>query len=58
CGGNYAGTAESLAIHRSTLRHRLQRIREISGHDLTNVEGRLNLQVATRVWKIMLGGPG
>ncbi|MFI9615229.1 PucR family transcriptional regulator [Streptomyces sp. NPDC052023] len=58
CGGNYAETAESLAIHRSTLRYRLQRIREISGHDLTSVEDRLNLQVATRVWKIMLGGPG
>ncbi|MGV9452523.1 PucR family transcriptional regulator [Streptomyces sp. NPDC003635] len=58
CGGNYAETAEALAIHRSTLRYRLQRIREISGHDLTNVEDRLNLQVATRVWKIMLGGPG
>ncbi|MFD8234752.1 PucR family transcriptional regulator [Streptomyces sp. NPDC059696] len=58
CGGNYAETAESLMIHRSTLRYRLQRIREISGRDLTNVEDRLNLQVATRVWKIMLGGPG
>ncbi|MGC4974138.1 PucR family transcriptional regulator [Streptomyces sp. DT199] len=58
CGGNYAETAESLAIHRSPLRYRLQRIREISTHDLTNVEDRLNLQVATRVWKIMLGGPG
>ncbi|CBG75404.1 MULTISPECIES: PucR family transcriptional regulator [Streptomyces] len=58
CGGNYAETADSLTIHRSTLRYRLQRIREISGHDLTNVEDRLNLQVATRVWKIMLGGPG
>ncbi|MFH8453984.1 PucR family transcriptional regulator [Streptomyces fungicidicus] len=58
CGGNYAETAESLAIHRSTLRYRLQRIREISGHDLTDVEDRLNLQVATRVWKIMLGGHG
>ncbi|MFF7714602.1 helix-turn-helix domain-containing protein [Streptomyces sp. NPDC007988] len=58
CGGNYAETAESLAIHRSTLRYRLQRIRELNDHDLTNVEDRLNLQVATRVWKIMLGGPG
>lgn len=57
CGGNYAETAESLAIHRSTLRYRLQRIREIGGHDLTNVEERLNLQVATRMWKIMPGGP-
>ncbi|MEU2355517.1 helix-turn-helix domain-containing protein [Streptomyces misionensis] len=58
CGGNYDETAESLAIHRSTLRYRLQRIREISGNDLSNVDDRLNLQVATRVWKIMLGGPG
>ncbi|WP_439812524.1 PucR family transcriptional regulator [Streptomyces sp. P9-2] len=58
CGGNYAETAESLTIHRSTLRYRLQRIREISGRDLTNVEDRLNLQVATRVWKVMLGEPG
>ncbi|MFE1921034.1 PucR family transcriptional regulator [Streptomyces asoensis] len=58
CGGNYDETAESLAIHRSTLRYRLQRIRDISGYDLANVEDRLNLQVATRVWKIVLGGPG
>ncbi|WP_320784492.1 PucR family transcriptional regulator [Streptomyces sp. CRN 30] len=57
CGGNYDETAESLAIHRSTLRYRLQRIRDISGHDLADVEDRLNLQVATRVWKIVLGGP-
>ncbi|MER5809000.1 helix-turn-helix domain-containing protein [Streptomyces sp. NPDC002033] len=58
CGGNYDETAESLAIHRSTLRYRLQRIREISGNDLANVEDRLNLQVATQVWKIVLGGFG
>lgn len=53
CGGNYSRTAAALVVHRSTLRYRLQRIREISGSDLTNVETRLNLQVATRVWKIM-----
>ncbi|MFG2592594.1 PucR family transcriptional regulator [Streptomyces sp. NPDC048438] len=58
CGGNYDETAASLAIHRSTLRYRLQRIRDISGNDLANVEDRLNLQVATRVWKIVLGGLG
>ncbi|MFH7594490.1 helix-turn-helix domain-containing protein [Streptomyces racemochromogenes] len=58
CGGNYDETAESLAIHRSTLRYRLKRIRDISGNDLANVEDRLNLQVATRVWKIVLGGSG
>ncbi|MCW8095793.1 PucR family transcriptional regulator [Streptomyces tauricus] len=58
CGGNYDEAAASLAIHRSTLRYRLQRIREISDNDLANVEDRLNLQVATRVWKIMLGRSG
>ncbi|WP_326613780.1 helix-turn-helix domain-containing protein [Streptomyces scopuliridis] len=54
-GGNYDGAASALGIHRSTLRYRLQRLREIGGHDLGDVETRLNLHVATRVWKV-LGG--
>ncbi|MFJ2671281.1 PucR family transcriptional regulator [Streptomyces sp. NPDC087525] len=54
-GGNYDGAASALGIHRSTLRYRLQRMREIGGHDLSDVETRLNLHVATRVWKV-LGG--
>ncbi|WP_405575412.1 helix-turn-helix domain-containing protein [Streptomyces sp. NBC_01167] len=56
CGGNYDGTAAALSIHRSTLRYRLQRIREVSDNDLKDVDSRLNLHVATRAWKI-LGGP-
>lgn len=48
-GGNYEQTASSLSIHRSTLRYRLSRIREISGHDLHNVETRLNLHLASRL---------
>ena len=56
CGGNYDDAAAVLTVHRSTLRYRLQRIREISDRDLADVETRLNLQVATRVWKIILGG--
>jgi hypothetical protein len=56
CGGNYDEAAAALTVHRSTLRYRLQRIREISDRDLADVEARLNLQVATRVWKIILGG--
>ncbi|MGW7489887.1 PucR family transcriptional regulator [Streptomyces sp. NPDC054786] len=55
CGGNYDATAAALAIHRSTLRYRLQRIREVSGSDLADIDSRLNLHVATRVWKV-LGG--
>ena len=47
-GGNYDDTAAALHIHRSTLRYRLQRIRELSGHDLAHADTRLNLHVAVR----------
>jgi hypothetical protein len=57
CGGNYDDTAAALVIHRSTLRYRLQRIREISGLDLADVGNRLNLHVATRAW-LLLGRVG
>jgi hypothetical protein len=52
CGGSYDETASALAVHRSTLRYRLQRIREVSGHDLGDAEQRLNLHVATRAWSL------
>ncbi|MFF2029359.1 PucR family transcriptional regulator [Arthrobacter sp. NPDC058192] len=51
-GGNYDSTAESLTIHRSTLRYRLKSIRQITGFDLADPETRLNLHVATRAWRI------
>ncbi|WP_308818000.1 PucR family transcriptional regulator [Pseudonocardia alni] len=57
CGGNYDATARALTIHRSTLRYRLRRIRDLSGHDLGAVESRLNLHVASRAWRV-LGGAG
>jgi hypothetical protein len=46
--GNYDDTAAALHIHRSTLRYRLQRIRDLSGHDLAHADVRLNLHVAVR----------
>jgi sugar diacid utilization regulator len=52
-GGTYDTTAEMLRIHRSTVRYRLQRIREITGHDLGDVETRLNLHVATRIRNVL-----
>jgi sugar diacid utilization regulator len=55
-GGNYDRTARALAIHRSTLRYRLQRIRDISGRDLNNVDARFNLHVAARAWHVLGGG--
>lgn len=59
CGGNYDQAAAALAIHRSTLRYRLQRIRELTHHDLADVDSRLNLHLATRAWKFLsLDAPG
>jgi sugar diacid utilization regulator len=53
CGGNYDDTAKALVIHRSTLRYRLQRIREVGGLDLADPDSRLNLHVAARAWRIL-----
>jgi DNA-binding PucR family transcriptional regulator len=50
CGGNYDATAGALFIHRSTLKYRLHRIREVSGYDLTDPDTRFNLQLACRAW--------
>ena len=59
CGGNYDQAAAALVIHRSTLRYRLRRIRELTNADLADVDTRLNLHLATRAWKfINLDAPG
>ncbi|MQS37787.1 hypothetical protein FFZ77_19785 [Streptomyces katsurahamanus] len=52
-GGSYDATAEALRIHRSTVRYRLQRIREVTGHDLGDVDTRLNLHVASRIHHVL-----
>jgi sugar diacid utilization regulator len=49
-GGSYEATASALSVHRSTLRYRLQRIRDISGFDIGAPDERFNLQLATRAW--------
>jgi hypothetical protein len=53
CGGNYDLTADSLKVHRSTLRYRLGRIRDITGRDLNDADTRLNLHLATRVLDVI-----
>jgi sugar diacid utilization regulator len=59
CGGNYDATAKVLVVHRSTLKYRLRRIREISGYDLGRPDTQFNLQLAARARRTMqaLGGP-
>ncbi|MDI5974371.1 helix-turn-helix domain-containing protein [Streptomyces sp. SL13] len=52
-GGSYDTTSRTLLVHRSTVRYRLQRIGEITGHDLSDVGTRLNLHVATRIRNVL-----
>lgn len=53
CGKSYAATADALSLHRNTLKYRLGRIREISGHDLSDPDTLFNLQLATRAWQTL-----
>ncbi|NMH99162.1 PucR family transcriptional regulator [Pseudonocardia acidicola] len=52
-GGNYDETAEQLLVHRSTLRYRLKRIRQITGLRVNEADNRLNLHLATRAWALL-----
>lgn len=55
CGGSYDVAAQALHIHRSTLRYRLRRIKEINGRDLGTVDTRLNMHIAARAWQMVQG---
>ncbi len=46
-------TSQRLFIHRNTLRHRLSRIREITGCGMENAEERLNFSVAFKLQEYM-----
>ena len=52
-GGSYNSTAAALSVHRSTLKYRLRRIREVSHHDISVPDAQFNLQVATRAWRTL-----
>jgi len=52
-GGSYDASAKALSVHRSTLKYRLKRIRQVSGHDLGLPDAQFNLQVATRAWRTL-----
>jgi sugar diacid utilization regulator len=52
-GGGYDASARALSVHRSTLKYRLKRIREVSGHDLAVPDTQFNLQLATRAWRTL-----
>jgi sugar diacid utilization regulator len=50
-GGSYDATARALSVHRNTLKYRLRRIRDVSGHDLGIPDTQFNLQLASRAWR-------
>jgi hypothetical protein len=54
-GGDYDVAASELAIHRGTLRYRLRRIQEITGHDLGEASTWFDLHVATSAWTSIHG---
>jgi len=52
-GGHYDTAAKLLAVHRSTLKYRLQRIRTVTDHDLSDPDIAFNLHLATRAWQTL-----
>ena len=53
CGGRYDEAAKALSVHRSTLKYRLQRIRDVSQLQLGEPDVNFNLQLACRAWRTL-----
>jgi purine catabolism regulator len=51
--GNLRATSESLHVHRNTLLYRLERIKEISGMDLSDSEEHFSLWLALRAHRVL-----
>ncbi|MBE2223334.1 MAG: helix-turn-helix domain-containing protein, partial [Anaerolineae bacterium] len=50
--GNISQTAEALFIHRNTLLYRLDRIQELTGHNLNQANMRLALHLSLKLWQL------
>jgi len=50
--GNISQTAESLFIHRNTLLYRLDRIQDLTGHNLNQANMRLALHLSLKLWQL------
>ena len=51
--GNVAATAQQLFTHRHTIRYRLERARELCGHDVTSTEGREKLGLGLKAMRVL-----
>ena len=52
-GGRWEPGAESLSIHRHTLRYRVRQAEELLGRDLTNAEDRLEIWLALKAMEVL-----
>ncbi len=59
--GNVAGTAQRLFTHRHTIYYRLERVRELSGLDVSSTDGREKLSLGLKSMRVLgiasAGGP-
>jgi DNA-binding PucR family transcriptional regulator len=51
--GNVAATAKQLFTHRHTIRYRLERVRELCGHDVGGTEGREKLGLGLKAMRVL-----
>jgi sugar diacid utilization regulator len=51
--GNVAATAKQLFTHRHTIRYRLERVRELCGHDVSSTEGREKLSLGLKAMRVL-----
>jgi sugar diacid utilization regulator len=59
CDGNVANTAGKLFTHRHTIRYRLVRVHELTGHDVSSTDGRERLGLGLKAMRVLgIAGPG
>ena len=51
--GNVTPTADQLFTHRHTIRYRLERVKELCGHDLTSTQGREKLGLGLKAMRVL-----
>jgi DNA-binding PucR family transcriptional regulator len=51
--GNVAGTAQRLFTHRHTIRYRLERVRDLTGLDVSSTDGRERLGLGLKAMRVL-----
>ena len=51
--GNVAGTAQRLFTHRHTVRYRLERVRDLTGLDVSSTDGRERLGLGLKAMRVL-----